>query len=47
MLCVQASVSGPVLRQKGEHILSSSLYKVKRSKTLEKNTQAFDIIFRG
>ena len=32
VLCVQASISGPVLRQKGEYLLSSSLHKVITSK---------------
>ena len=46
MLCVQASVSGPVLRQKGEHLLSSTLHKVIRSKTC-KLMYTFDLSFSG
>ena len=36
VLCVRASISGPVLRQKGEHLLSSSLQKVITIKNVNK-----------
>ena len=43
VLCVQASVSWPVLRQKGEYLLSSTLHKVIRSKTCKISVNKLDL----